>query len=142
MAGPRGTDGSLLTSLPWTMGALLVAFAPHVPYVPLWITGAFVGCAAWRFVVEKRRRALPSPWIRAGLALACFLGVLATYSSISGVGPGSALLAVMAALKRCHETLHEMGAPRVSTNLRLGTRTDKKQSMGDKVRSVENKLES
>lgn len=99
MAAPRGTDGSLLASLPWTLAALFVSVAPHVPYLPVWITAAFIGCAAWRFVVEKRRRALPSTWARAGLALVCFLGVLATYNSISGVGPGSALLAVMAALK-------------------------------------------
>jgi transglutaminase-like putative cysteine protease len=46
-----------------------------------------------------RRRPLPSSWLRAVLALGCFLGVLGTYSSISGVGPGSALLSVMAALK-------------------------------------------
>ena len=38
---------------------------------------------------------------------------------------------VMAALKRCHEVLHEMGAPRVATNMRLGTRTDKAQTMGE-----------
>jgi len=38
-------------------------------------------------------------WFRAALALVCFLGVLATYSSVSGVGPGSALLAIMASLK-------------------------------------------
>jgi len=43
---------------------------------------------------------------------------------------------VFAALKRCHETLHEMGAPRVSTNLRLGTRVDRDQSMQDKIDSV------
>jgi len=42
---------------------------------------------------------LPSRWVRGGLALVCFLGVFGTYSSISGVGPGSALLAIMAALK-------------------------------------------
>jgi uncharacterized protein (TIGR00106 family) len=48
---------------------------------------------------------------------------------------------VFAALKRCHEVLHEMGAPRVSTNLRCGTRTDKPQSREDKVRSVQQKLE-
>ena len=48
---------------------------------------------------------------------------------------------VFAALKRCHEVLHEMGAPRVSTNLRCGTRTDKAQTMDDKVRSVEDQLE-
>jgi len=50
--------------------------------------------------------------------------------------------AVMAALKRCHETLHDMGVPRVATNLRLGTRVDREQSMNQKVRSVEEKLES
>jgi uncharacterized protein (TIGR00106 family) len=48
---------------------------------------------------------------------------------------------VMAALKRCHEVLHEMGAPRVSTNLRIGTRTDKTQTMNDKIASVEQKLD-
>ena len=47
---------------------------------------------------------------------------------------------VFAALKRCHEVLHQMGAPRVSTNLRCGTRTDRDQSLEDKVRSVEEKL--
>jgi uncharacterized protein (TIGR00106 family) len=48
--------------------------------------------------------------------------------------------AVLAAIKRCHEVIHEMGAPRISTNLRLGTRTDRAQSMDDKIRSVEEKL--
>jgi transglutaminase-like putative cysteine protease len=99
MAKPRGTDGSLLASLPWTLGALFVSIVPHVPYLPPWITGAFIGCAMWRYAIEKRRRPLPRAWVRACLALGCFLGVLATYSSISGVGPGSALLAIMAAMK-------------------------------------------
>lgn len=47
---------------------------------------------------------------------------------------------VFAAIKRCHEVMHEMGAPRVSSSLRFGTRTDRVQSMADKVRSVEEKL--
>ncbi len=47
---------------------------------------------------------------------------------------------VFGALRRCHEVLHEMGAPRVSTNLRCGTRTDRPQSMADKVQSVREKL--
>ncbi|MBC8505847.1 MAG: MTH1187 family thiamine-binding protein [Anaerolineales bacterium] len=47
---------------------------------------------------------------------------------------------VFAALKRCHETVHEMGAPRISTTIRLGTRTDKTQSLSDKIESVESKL--
>ena len=48
---------------------------------------------------------------------------------------------VMAAIKRCHEVVHEMGAPRISTTIKLGTRTDREQTMGEKVRSVEEKLQ-
>ena len=47
---------------------------------------------------------------------------------------------VFAAIKRCHETLHEMGVPRISTNIRVGTRTDRKQTMEEKIKSVEQKL--
>jgi len=47
---------------------------------------------------------------------------------------------VFAAVKRCHETVHAMGAPRISTTIKLGTRVDRKQTMQDKVRSVEEKL--
>lgn len=48
--------------------------------------------------------------------------------------------AVFAAIKQCHETIHDMGAPRITTTIKLGTRTDKPQTMEDKVRSVEQKL--
>ncbi|MCE8021157.1 MTH1187 family thiamine-binding protein [Halomonas sp. MCCC 1A11036] len=47
---------------------------------------------------------------------------------------------VMAVVKRCHEVVHEMGAPRITTTLKLGTRTDREQSMADKVESVQHKL--
>lgn len=47
---------------------------------------------------------------------------------------------VFAAVKRCHEVLHEMGAPRITTSMRVGTRTDREQTMADKVASVEEKL--
>ena len=46
---------------------------------------------------------------------------------------------VFAAIKRCHEVVHEMGAPRITTTIKLGTRTDREQTMDDKVRSVEAK---
>ncbi|REJ73498.1 MAG: thiamine-binding protein [Acidobacteria bacterium] len=48
---------------------------------------------------------------------------------------------VMAAVKRCHEVVHAMGAPRITTTIKLGTRTDRRQSMQDKVDSVEQKLD-
>ncbi len=47
---------------------------------------------------------------------------------------------VMAALKQCHEVLHAMGAPRVATNMRLGTRTDREQTMDDKLEAVRSKM--
>ena len=48
--------------------------------------------------------------------------------------------AVLAAVKKCHETVHAMGAPRVSSIIKLGTRTDRDQTMEDKIRSVQAKL--
>ena len=47
---------------------------------------------------------------------------------------------VFAAVKRCHDALHEMGVPRITSSMRFGTRVDRDQSMDDKVRSVERKL--
>ena len=49
---------------------------------------------------------------------------------------------VMAAVKKCHEVVHQMGAPRISSTIRLGTRTDRNQSMEDKIKSVESKLQN
>lgn len=49
---------------------------------------------------------------------------------------------VMVAVKRCHQVLHEMGVPRIFTTMKVGTRTDRAQTMEDKVRSVERKLHS
>ena len=47
---------------------------------------------------------------------------------------------VFAAIKKCHEVVHGMGAPRISTVIKIGTRTDRDQTMADKVTSVESKL--
>jgi uncharacterized protein (TIGR00106 family) len=47
---------------------------------------------------------------------------------------------VFAAVKQCHEALHAAGVPRISSTMRFGTRTDREQTMEDKVRSVEEKL--
>ncbi len=41
--------------------------------------------------------------------------------------------AVMAALKQCNETIHQMGTPRISTTMRV-------ESIAAKIKSVEDKL--
>ena len=43
---------------------------------------------------------------------------------------------VFAAIKQCHERVHAMGAPRITTSIKVGTRTDREQTMQDKVESV------
>lgn len=47
---------------------------------------------------------------------------------------------VLSAIRRCHEIVHEMGAPRIATILKVGTRIDREQSLDDKLTSVELKL--
>jgi len=47
---------------------------------------------------------------------------------------------VFAAVKRCHEVVHELGAPRITTTIKMGTRTDRDQTMEDKINSVKARL--
>jgi uncharacterized protein (TIGR00106 family) len=49
---------------------------------------------------------------------------------------------VFSAVKRCHEQIHSMGAPRISTSIRVGTRVDRPQTLEDKIQSVERKLKT
>lgn len=47
---------------------------------------------------------------------------------------------VFAVVKKCHQRIHAMGAPRIFTTLKIGTRTDRLQHMEEKIRSVEQQL--
>ena len=47
---------------------------------------------------------------------------------------------IFGAIKKAHEVLHKMGVPRISSDLRFGTRTDKMQTIQDKINSVKEKL--
>ncbi|MBU1342475.1 MAG: MTH1187 family thiamine-binding protein, partial [Proteobacteria bacterium] len=48
--------------------------------------------------------------------------------------------AVFDVVKKCHEKVHDMGAPRITTTIKVGTRVDKEQTMADKIASVKEKL--
>jgi uncharacterized protein (TIGR00106 family) len=48
---------------------------------------------------------------------------------------------VMGAIKTCHERLHEIGVPRIATQIKIGTRTDRAQKMSDKIASVREEME-
>jgi len=48
---------------------------------------------------------------------------------------------VLGAIRACVETVHGMGAPRLSTWVKLGTRTDRERTMQEMVESVRAKLD-
>ena len=49
---------------------------------------------------------------------------------------------VFEAVKACHLKVHELGAARISSTLKIGTRTDRTQTMSDKIASVQESLSS
>lgn len=49
---------------------------------------------------------------------------------------------VMTLVRRCQDRLFELGAPRVSTSLKISERRDKPYHMKDKVDSVRRKLDA
>ena len=46
---------------------------------------------------------------------------------------------VMDAVRRCHEIVHGMGAPRVTATVKLSTRVDRDQTLTEKIESVQAK---
>lgn len=47
---------------------------------------------------------------------------------------------VFAAVRKCHEAVHAMGAPRIFTTLKVSTQVDQPQKLSEKVASVQRKL--
>jgi uncharacterized protein (TIGR00106 family) len=46
---------------------------------------------------------------------------------------------VLDAVRRCHEVVHGMGAPRVTATVKLSTRVDRDQTLAGKIESVQSK---
>lgn len=46
----------------------------------------------------------------------------------------------METIGKSHEAIHEIGCPRIATDIRIGTRIDKVAHMEDKVRTVREML--
>lgn len=88
-----------LNRVRWTLAALGAGLLPHVLHMPPWISAAIAATAAWRLLIAIRQRPLPGRLLRLLGALLALVAVLATYRTVNGLEAGSALLALMAALK-------------------------------------------
>ena len=53
------------------------------------------------------------------------------------IGVGVYLAPDIAACEACHQAVHAMGCPRIFTTVAINTRSDKDQTLEDKVASVE-----
>ena len=85
--------------LGWTMGGLLTALAPHMLHLRGWMIGFVLTVCAWRLLAERRNWPLPGAVLRMTIALCATAGVIVSYTTITGLDGGTALLALMAALK-------------------------------------------
>lgn len=99
--------GERFRRLSWTMAGLVAALVPHMAHLRIWVTGFVLAICVWRLLAERRGWRLPGAVLRTVIALGVTAGVIASYSTITGLDGGTALLALMAALK-----LLETRAPR------------------------------
>ncbi len=85
------------------LGALaavvLLALAPHVTHLPLWIPACVMAATLWRLWIEVHAGALPHKWLRNGIALLALAAVAFNFRTLNGLEAGTALLSMMAGMK-------------------------------------------
>jgi len=86
-------------ALLWAAAALAGGVALHIDRVPLWISVAALLLLVWRLAAERAPVPLPGRVVRALLALAMALGVLARFHTLNGLSAGTSLLILVSALK-------------------------------------------
>lgn len=83
----------------WLLACAAAVIAPHAWHAPPWLISACAATLAWRGLLWRYRRALPSRWLLAALTLAIGTGVYLEFRSLFGKDPGTALLLLFLGLK-------------------------------------------
>lgn len=86
-------------ALLWLLVAQVLVIAPHLRHLPLWISGLWLVCAAWRVQVLRMRAGFPGAWSKAAMVLAAAVGVYSAHGSLFGLEAGRALLLATFVLK-------------------------------------------
>jgi protein-glutamine gamma-glutamyltransferase len=94
-----GWGASAWTPLTWTSLALGGGVLLHADRVPPWVVGIAFALIAWRLAVSYGLLRLPGKMVRAFLAFALVGAVFARFHTLNGLGPGTTLLVLMAAIK-------------------------------------------
>ena len=85
--------------LVWVSAGLLLAIAPHIADVHLWIVLLALAAMALRLTIEWRQWSLPPKIVRIAVAIAAMIGVLLSYHTLNGLEAGTAFLVLMGAMK-------------------------------------------
>jgi len=85
--------------LVWTTAGLVAALGPHILRLQLWVSAFVLAACIWRLIAERRAWPMPNALVRGLIAAAVTVGVVLGYSTITGLDGGTALLALMSALK-------------------------------------------
>lgn len=87
-----------LQPLHWSALALASAIAPHMGWLPLWETASIVMLVLTKLTLNHLKLSMPR-WLLVGLCLILTIAIWLDFGTISGRGPGIALLVVMLGLK-------------------------------------------
>ncbi|MEL0168602.1 MAG: DUF3488 and transglutaminase-like domain-containing protein [Pseudomonadaceae bacterium] len=94
-------------SLAWLLIAQLVVLVPHLPRLPWWLAGLWLGCALWRVQIQRMRWGYPGRLLRVGGLLLTAVAVFVTQGTLIGLDATVMLLLLLFMLK-----LLEMRSPR------------------------------
>ncbi|WP_213663660.1 transglutaminase TgpA family protein [Stutzerimonas stutzeri] len=86
-------------ALIWLLVAQVLVILPHLTHLPLWITGLWLGCAAWRVHIFRMRLRFPNSWAKAALMIGAGFGVYFSRGSLVGLEAGVVLLIAAFILK-------------------------------------------
>ncbi|MCR8921730.1 DUF3488 and transglutaminase-like domain-containing protein [Dasania sp. GY-MA-18] len=76
----------------WMLAAQLLVVLGHVGRLPLWLLCAYGGCVLWRYQIYSGAWSAPKTLVKAGIILAVFAGIYASYRSLLGLEPMVSLL--------------------------------------------------
>jgi transglutaminase-like putative cysteine protease len=81
------------------VGAFLLTVLPHLPQLPVWISGSILAAMILRSIMEVRHRRLPSSAFCGVLALCLLAAVYLHFDTIFGRDAGTAFMAGLLAIK-------------------------------------------
>jgi transglutaminase-like putative cysteine protease len=78
---------------------IVLAAAPHIPRLPLWVSALATAAVAWRAWAAWRGERMPRRWLLYGLVVFGVVGVFVTHRTIFGRDAGVTMLVLFLALK-------------------------------------------